>query len=175
MSYLRFGAMILTSTVVMYGLMYLNTYELDHALFSQTRVWMAIVMGATMAFIMLAFMLEMHKNRAANLAILAGSVVVFGLSLWLVRSQATVDDVSYMEAMVPHHSIAIMTSRRANISDPRVRELADEIAQTQVEEIAQMKRLIADLKANPQPANAPELPAGSSQSELEPAAQPPNT
>lgn len=158
MSYLRFGAMIITSTVVMYGLMYLNTYQPDHVFFSQTRVWMAIVMGATMAVIMLLFMLAMYKNRAANLGILAGSVMVFGVSLWLVRSQETVGDVSYMEAMIPHHSIAIMTSTRAHISDPRVRELADGIAKTQVEEIAEMKRLIADLKANPQPADAPDLP-----------------
>jgi len=147
MSYWRFAAMIVTSTVVMYGLMYLNTYAMDHVFFSQTRAWMALVMGATMAVIMLGFMLGMFKDRRLNLAIFAGAVVVFAGSLGLVRSQATVDDVSYMKAMIPHHSIAIMTSRRAQISDPRVRALADQIAETQVKEIAEMKRLIADLEA----------------------------
>lgn len=147
MSYWRFAAMIVTSTVVMFGLMYLNTYALDHVAFSQTRAWMALVMGATMAVIMLGFMLAMYKDRRLNLAIFAGAVVVFAGSLGLVRSQATVDDVAYMKAMIPHHSIAIMTSRRAQITDPRVRKLADQIAKTQVEEIAEMKRLIADLEA----------------------------
>lgn len=146
MSYMRFGAMIATSTLVMFGLMYLNTYALDHVFFSKTRMWMALVMGATMAAIMLLFMMKMYKNRAANVAILVSSVLVFSLSLWLVRSQATVDDVAYMKAMIPHHSIAIMTSERANISDPRVRELADEILAAQVREIAEMKALIADLE-----------------------------
>jgi hypothetical protein len=157
-SYARFGAMIATSTVVMFGLMYLNTYALDHVWFSQTRAWMALVMGATMAVIMLSFMLNMYESRAANLAIVAASVAVFAGSLWLVRSQQTVDDVSYMKAMIPHHSIAIMTSERAQIRDPRVRELADSIIEAQVREIGEMKQLIAELERNPIPAEAPDLP-----------------
>lgn len=159
MSYARFAAMIATSAIVMFGLMYLNTYAFDHIEFSQTRAWMALLMAAVMAVIMLAFMLRMYQNRGVNIAIFVGSAVVFAASLWLVRSQETVDDVSYMRAMIPHHSIAIMTSERAHIRDPRVRELADGIIEAQVREIAEMQRLIADLEANPVPAGAPDLPA----------------
>ncbi|HUF35035.1 MAG TPA: DUF305 domain-containing protein [Gemmatimonadales bacterium] len=144
--YLRFGAMIATSTVAMFGLMYLNTYRPDHVFFSETRGYMALVMGATMAGIMLGFMAGMYPNRRVNLAIFAGSAAVFAIALWLVRSQATVEDVSYMRAMIPHHSIAILTSERARIVDPRVRELADQILETQREEIAEMKALIDDLE-----------------------------
>lgn len=144
--YIRFGAMIVTATIIMLGLMYLNTYQLDHVTFSETRTYMAIVMGATMAVVMLAFMLDMYSKKGVNMAILVGSIVVFSGALWLVRSQQTVDDVSYMKAMIPHHSIAILTSERAQISDPRVRELADSIIETQREEIAEMKALIADLE-----------------------------
>lgn len=163
MSYVRFGAMIVTATIVMYGLMYLNTYALDHVWFSETRAYMAIVMGATMAVIMLGFMLSMYDRRGVNLAIAAGSIVVFALALWLVRSQQTVDQVSYMKAMIPHHSIAIMTSRRAHIKDPRVRELADGIIIAQEKEIAEMERLIADLERNPTPQDAPDMPPGAMQ------------
>ncbi len=144
--YARFAAMILTSTVVMYGLMYLNTYRLDHVFFSETRVYMALIMGAAMAVIMLGYMLHMYENRRVNLGIFAGSAVLFALALWLVRSQTTVEDVSYMRAMIPHHSIAILTSSRARISDPRVRQLADEIIESQRREIAEMKELIAELE-----------------------------
>lgn len=147
MSYWRFAAMIATSTVVMYGLTYLNTYALEHVFWSQTRAWMALVMGSCMAVIMLGYMLPMYKSRAINLAILGGSVAVFALALWLVRSQATVSDADYMKAMIPHHSIAILTSKRARISDPRVRKLADEIIATQEREIAEMRGLIAGLEA----------------------------
>lgn len=138
--------MIATSTLIMFGLMYLNTFQADHVFFSETRAYMALVMGATMALVMLAFMLGMYANRAINLAILIGSVAVFAGALWLVRSQATVEDVSYMKAMIPHHSIAILTSRRAHLADPRVRKLADGIIEAQVKEIGEMKALIAELE-----------------------------
>jgi uncharacterized protein (DUF305 family) len=160
MSYARFAAMILTSTIMMFGLMYLNTYAIDHIFYSQTRTWMAVVMGATMAIIMLLFMLRMYENKRANIAILVGAAVVFAGALWLVRSQETVSDVSYMKAMIPHHSIAIMTSERAHIRDPRVRQLADRIIEAQVREIAEMKRLIADLERNPPASDAPDLAPG---------------
>ena len=159
MSYRRFAAMIATSTLVMFGLMYLNTYVIEHVAFSQTRAWMAVVMGAVMAVMMLGFMWGMYKNTRANIAIVVGAVAVFAVSLTLVRSQATVGDVSYMKAMIPHHSIAVMTSERANIRDPEVRRLADEIIEAQVREIAEMKRMIARLEAEPPPADAPVLPS----------------
>jgi uncharacterized protein (DUF305 family) len=146
MKYSTFFMMIAAGTIVMYGLMYLNVYTADHIFFSQTRAWMAVIMGATMAVVMLAFMWGMYPNKSANVGILAGSAVVFALALWLVRSQATVDDVSYMKAMIPHHSIAILTSERAGITDPRVRKLADGIIATQKKEIGEMKGLIQDLQ-----------------------------
>ncbi|UPJ57696.1 DUF305 domain-containing protein [Bradyrhizobium sp. 192] len=159
MSYARFAAMIAASTLIMFGLMYLNTFALDHVWYSQTRTWMALLMGAVMAAVMLSFMWGMYRNRAANIAILAASAVVFAVSLWLVRSQQTVSDVAYMEAMIPHHSIAVLTSERAHIRDPRVRKLADGIIEAQVREIGEMERLISDLKQNPPPADAKDLPA----------------
>ncbi|MDF3811313.1 MULTISPECIES: DUF305 domain-containing protein [Rhodopseudomonas] len=156
--YGRFAAMIATSTVIMYGLMYLNTFALDHIRYSQTRLWMALLMGAVMAIIMLLFMLRMYENKTTNAVIVVCAAIVFGLSLWLVRSQTTVYDIDYMKAMIPHHSIAIMTSERAHIRDPRVRKLADEIIESQVREIGEMDQLIVDLEKNPVAQNAPDLP-----------------
>ncbi len=144
--YARFATMIITSSVVMFGVMYLNTYQLDHVFFSETRAYMALLMGTTMAVVMLGFMVAMYTDKRKNAAILAASAVMFVLALWLVRSQRTVDDVSYMRAMIPHHSIAILTSERAGIIDPRVRELADGIIEAQRREIAEMKALIDELE-----------------------------
>jgi uncharacterized protein (DUF305 family) len=110
-----------------------------------------------MAVIMLGFMLGMYRNKAANIAIFVVSAVVFAGALWLVRSQATVGDVSHMKAMIPHHSIAVMTSERARIKDPRVRKLADQIIDGQVREIAEMKQLIGELERNPPRSDAPDL------------------
>jgi len=158
MSYFRFAAMIATSTIAMFGLMYLNTFALDHVWFSETRFWMAFVMGAAMAIIMLGFMWSMYQNKRANVAIILLGVAVFAGALWLVRSQETVSDVAYMKAMIPHHSIAIMTSERAHIRDARVRKLADAIIAAQVREIGEMEQLIADLEQNPIAFDAPGLP-----------------
>ena len=101
----------------------------------------------------------MYPSRNGQPGDFRRRVAVFALSLWLVRSQETVDDVSYMKAMIPHHSIAIMTSERAHIRDPEVRKLADGIIDAQVREIAEMKAMIARLEANPVPDGAPDLPA----------------
>lgn len=144
--YLRFALMLLASGFVMFGLMYLHTYESAHVFFSQTRLWMTLIMVAGMAVVMLTFMQGMYRNKTANVIVVVLAVVGFAGSLWLVRSQQTVDDVSYMKAMIPHHSIAILTSKRARIEDPRVRQLADEIIAAQEREIAEMKALIEDLE-----------------------------
>ncbi len=168
MSYTRFFAMIITSTVIMFGLMYSTVYALDHVWWSQTKFWMALYMGAVMAVVMLAFMLKMYDSRRANLAIFGGSALVFALALWLARSQATVGDVAWMKAMIPHHSIAILTSERAEISDPRVRRLADDIILAQRREIAEMEALIGDLEGSsvegePLPPDVPPVEGGSAE------------
>jgi len=147
-SYPRFFAMIATSMVAMFFLMYVNSYQvLGHARFSETRLLMTLVMGGTMAVVMLAYMLTMYKHTAINIAIFTGAVLLIALAIWLVRSQATVTGMDYMEAMIPHHSIAILTSERAQIEDPRVRELADEIIDAQRREIKEMEWLIDDIRA----------------------------
>lgn len=155
MSYWRFGAMIATSTAVMFALMYLNTYAWDHVRWSETRFFMAFVMGAAMAVIMLGFMLSMYKDARTNIGIVLTSIAVFAGALWLVRSQETVQDQSYMRAMIPHHSIAILTSERSELEDLRVCELAVEIIEAQRREIAEMDWLIDDI-ANNGPADSVE-------------------
>lgn len=146
--YTKFGLMILTSTLVMFGLMYLNTYEFGHVFFSETRTYMAIYMGAIMAIVMMLFMLNMYQNKKVNIAVLTSAIIIFSGSLYLVRSQDTVADEAWMSAMIPHHSIAILTSERANIDDIRVRDLADEIIKAQRREIKEMKWLLNDIAQN---------------------------
>ena len=144
-----FFGMVGTSMILMYFLTYLNSFQiLGHAWFSETRLFMTLIMGSVMAVVMLGFMRKMYRNKAANIAIVVGAVVVFAAALFLVRSQRTVTGVDYMEAMIPHHSIAILTSERSQIVDLRVRELADEIIMAQRREIKEMEWLIADIREN---------------------------
>ncbi len=148
--YRNFILMIVVSSTLMFCLMYLNTYQLSHVWFSQTRLFMTFIMAGCMALVMLFFMRHMYKDKKANLAIVIGSVALMGSGLWLVRSQATVADTAWMKAMIPHHSIAILTSESAHIADPRVRKLADAIIEAQRREIGEMEFLIKDIDDQPE-------------------------
>ncbi|MCZ2859548.1 DUF305 domain-containing protein [Blastococcus sp. VKM Ac-2987] len=146
--YLRFAAMISTSMVVMYFTMFAGTWEWSHVRFSESRVFMALTMGGTMGLVMLAWMLNMYKNIKGNIAIVAASLLLLGGGVFLDRSQTTVDDVNWMSAMIPHHSLAITRSERADIDDVRVCQLAVEIIRAQEREIAEMEWLIEDIREN---------------------------
>jgi hypothetical protein len=145
MSWGRFAAMIATSTSIMFFLMYQLVYSPDHATFSMNRLVASLVMGCVMTVVMLGFMWSMYEGMATKVAVLAVAAVLGAILLAVNRSQALIGDESFMKSMIPHHSIAINNARKASISDPRVRRLADEIIEAQVEEIAQMKLLLDDI------------------------------
>ena len=148
MSWSRFVATIATSTFIMFFLMYQLIYSFDYALFSVNRLISALVMGCVMTVVMLPFMWSMYRGVGIKIAVL-GLATALGLILLSVnRSQALIADVTFMKSMIPHHSIAINSSRKASISDPRVRELADEIIASQVREIAVMQLLLDDIARN---------------------------
>lgn len=144
----KFAGMIVTSTVVMFFLMYQMVYSFDHAMFSLNRLMASLVMGCVMSVIMLVFMWGMYRSATTKIIVLiAGGLS--GVALLAVnRGQMLIDDVSFMQSMIPHHSIAINNARKASISDPRVRGLADDIIEAQVREIAAMKLLLADIEQN---------------------------
>lgn len=146
--YLRFGAMILTSMVVMYFVMFVASWEFSHVRFSQSRIFMAVTMGGTMGLVMLGWMLNMYKNTKANIAIVVASLLLFAGGTILDRSQATVQDTGFMSAMIPHHSLAITRSERAQMLDVRVCELGVAISEAQRREIDEMEWLINDIEEN---------------------------
>lgn len=146
--YLRFAAMILTAIVVMYWTMFVGSWEWSHVRFSQSRVFMAVTMGGAMSLVMLAWMLNMYKSAKANVAVVVVGVLLLGGGAFLDRSQVTVDDTAFMRAMIPHHSLAITRSERAQIQDVRVCDLAVEISEAQRREILEMDWLIEDITRN---------------------------
>jgi hypothetical protein len=148
MTWGRFVAMIAASTFIMFFLMYQLIYSVDHALFSVNRLVASLVMACSMAVVMLGFMWSMYRGRAIKVTVLATAALGLVSLLLLNRSQTFVADTTFMKSMIPHHSIAINNARKATITDPRVRELADEIIESQVREIAEMNLLIDDIQQN---------------------------
>lgn len=162
MSWGKFAAMIVTSTVIMFFLMYQLVYAPEHAMFSVNRLVSSLVMGCVMTLVMLGFMWSMYKGTATKIAVVAVAALAGIALLYVNRSQALISDVTFMRSMIPHHSIAINNARKASISDPRVRELADQIIESQVREIAEMKLLIEDIDRSGE-RGGPELPARSAE------------
>lgn len=143
-SYGRFAAMVGTSTLVGFGAMYFNTYQLDHIYFSWNRLFMALIMGGVMTAVMMLFMWKMYPSRRANYAVLTVAAALLLIGIYTARTQATVQDQDWMKAMIPHHSIAILTSERADLTDPRVQKLAQQIIESQRKEIDEMKSLLQE-------------------------------
>ena len=166
----RFAAMIATSSVVVFFLMYQLVYSWDHALFSLTRLVSSLVMGCVMTAVMLAFMWGMYRPQVAKLVVLGAAIVAGAALLAINRSQALIGDVDFMKGMIPHHSIAINNARKADIRDPRVRYLADRITRDQVKEITEMTMLIEDIEQHGRRADRP-LPAGPASLKPEAAAE----
>ncbi|MBE9110013.1 DUF305 domain-containing protein [Nodosilinea sp. LEGE 07298] len=148
MSWGHFAATIAASTLIMFFLMYQLVYTIDHAIFSVNRLTASLVMGCVMTVVMLISMWSMFKGRLTKVAVLAVAALAGIILLSVNRSQSVISDVTFMQSMIPHHSIAINNSRKASISDPRVRQLADEIIESQVREIEEMKLLIEDIERN---------------------------
>ena len=146
--YLRFAAMIATSMFVMYWVMFVGSWEWSHVRFSESRVFMAVTMGGTMGLVMIAWMLNMYKSTTLNIVVVAVSLALLGGGIYLDGSQTTVQDTAWMSAMIPHHSLAITRSDRAEITDVRVCQLASDIITAQIREIDEMEWLIADIEAN---------------------------
>lgn len=160
MGWARFAGMIIASTVVMFFLMYQLVYTYDHAMFSVNRLIASLIMACAMSIIMLAFMWGMYRGTRVKAAILIGAVLVGGALLYMNRAQSLISDVTFMRAMIPHHSIAVNNASKATIRDPRVRKLADNIIQSQVTEITEMKLLIQDIEQHGTRGSTP-LPAAS--------------
>ena len=138
--------MLICSAISMYITMYFNTYEFSHVFFSWTRMYMTLIGIGGMAIIMFLFMRQMYTDKVKNAAILVGSILLIIASTFLVRQQIPINDIKWMKAMIPHHSIAILTSNKADLKDPDVKKLAEEIIKAQKREIAEMKKIIERLE-----------------------------
>ena len=140
--YKKFILMLSLSFVIMYAVMFLNIDDLSHIYLSLTRLYMSLLMVSPMAILMILLMPKMYPDKKLNAIILIVSVVVFIVSLTFLRMQTFVGDKQYMLAMIPHHSSAILTSSNADIQDPEVKQLAEDIIKAQEKEITQMKNIL---------------------------------
>jgi hypothetical protein len=141
-SYAKFALMTAISFVIMYAVMFFNVSEFDHIYLSLNRFYMTLLMVAPMSVLMMALMGGMYRSKRANTGIIAAGIVIFIVAFVCLRTQAFVGNRQYMRAMIPHHSSAILTSRRADLQNAEVKKLSQEIIESQEREIAEMKQLL---------------------------------
>lgn len=144
--YPKFILMLAVSFVIMHLTMYLNTEKADHLYLSTNRLYMTTLMITTMAVVMLLFMRSMYQNARMNAIIIGGSAALFAAALFGVRNQVFINDKRFMQSMIPHHSIAILVSKNADLKDPEVKKLAQGIIEAQEREITQMKQILSRME-----------------------------
>lgn len=145
--YATLAAAIAVHFVIMWALTYSGVWVFDHIWLNLNRFYMAVVMVAPMVVVMVLAMWHMFPKARVNVALLAVSALVFGGAFAAIRTQVFVSDEQLSRSMIPHHSIAIKTCERADLSDPETIRLCEQIVQTQREEIAQMEAILARLDA----------------------------
>lgn len=153
--YLKLSAMIAAPMTLMFAASYVSAASAGHLFWSDMTLYRTLIMGGLMTFVMLAGMRGMYTDRAKTLVLAAFGSILIVAGVTLIRGQGLVQDRSWMQSMIPHHSTAILTSERANLADVRVRQLAEEIIEAQEKEIAQMKWLLDDIRENG-PARTPD-------------------
>ena len=104
---------------------------------SRTQIYSGVFMGACM----MAVETIMHPMDFIGWGI---TLVLLTGSLILLRWQIGVSDDEYLKDMIPHHSMAVLTSEaRATVAkNPQVLALAQSILRTHKDEIIQMKKML---------------------------------
>jgi Ca2+/Na+ antiporter len=136
--FMMIGSFIIQLTV-MSGIM-TNSYK--NITFSAGKIYISTIMAFLMGLLeVLMFDIHMRTISIQYYLILIFLLVVF---VYLYRNQVYIEDKDYLEEMIEHHSMALLTSEEIlqKTQSERVKKLAENIISTQEKEIAYMKQLV---------------------------------
>ena len=146
MHYRKLIIMAVLSFIAMYILMYSMVHTFNDVFLNVNQFYMAGLMAMPMVIIEIVLMSSMYKNKKLNAVIIGISVLLLFLFFFLIRQQTGVSDKQFLKSMIPHHSGAILMCEQADLNDPELKTLCEEIKLSQQKEIDQMKTKLADLK-----------------------------
>lgn len=141
--YLMLALNLLISVVIMYLVMFAMIDGLPEFYHNLNMFYMALMMVAPMAILMLLMMRSMYPSRTVNIVVGISFSAIFVVAFLFIRQQTAIGDIQFLRSMIPHHSGAILMCREAQISDPEIETLCQEIIRSQREEIEQMKQILA--------------------------------
>lgn len=130
------------SLLIMYVAMFAMIWSFGEFVQNVNFFYMALVMWAPMAIVMMLTMKSMYRDRRLNVILYAVFALTLVLSFAAIRAQSLVGDRQFLRSMIPHHSGAILMCERSTISDPEIQQLCREIIASQKAEIDQMKTLL---------------------------------
>ena len=140
--YLMLGVNLLISLIIMYIAMFAMIWTWGEFVQNINFFYMALVMWAPMAAVMLLTMRPMYPNKKLNGLLYLGFATVFVLSMIGIREQSLVGDRQFLRSMIPHHSGAVLMCEKAKITDPEIQSLCQGIVSSQTSEIDQMKAIL---------------------------------
>jgi uncharacterized protein (DUF305 family) len=141
--YLMLAINLLLSLIIMYVAMFAMIWSWGEFVQNINFLYMALLMWAPMAAVMLMTMRSMYPNRRLNTLLYLGLAVIFILSMIGIREQALVGDRQFLRSMIPHHSGAVLMCEKARIADPEIQTLCRGIIASQTGEIERMKSMLA--------------------------------
>ena len=140
--YLMLGVNLLLSLIIMYVAMFAMIWSFGEFVQNINFFYMALVMWAPMAAVMLLTMRAMYPNKKLNGLLYLGFAAVFILSMTGIREESLVGDQQFLRSMIPHHSGAVLMCEKAKITDPEIQSLCQGIISSQTSEIDQMKAIL---------------------------------
>jgi len=140
--YLMLGVNLLLSLIIMYVAMFAMIWSWGEFVQNINFLYMALVMWAPMAAVMLMTMRPMYPNKKLNGLLYLSFAAVFILSMIGIRKQSFVGDRQFLRSMIPHHSGALLMCEEAKITDPEIQTLCQGIISSQTSEIDQMKAIL---------------------------------
>jgi uncharacterized protein (DUF305 family) len=144
--YKKLAVMILLSFAAMYILMYAMVDKLSNVIPNVNQLYMAALMTMPMLILELAIMGSMYMKKKLNVLLIATGVAGLFIFFFCIHKQAFVNDKQFLKSMIPHHAAAVLMVEEANIKDPEIKDLANNIITSQQKEIEQMKAKIKELE-----------------------------
>jgi len=136
--FMMIGSFIIQMLVM--SLIMTNSY--NNITFSIGKFYMSIIMALLMGLLEV-LMYDIHMRVISLYYYLSMFFMVY-LFIYLYRNQLYIEDKDYLEEMIEHHSMAILTSDEIlqKTKSERVKKLAENIIDVQEKEIDYMKELL---------------------------------
>ena len=106
------------------------------------KAYMAVIMGIYM--VLLEVMMHDHQYSVVSTSFYIGLTALLVLFIYLYRKQVAINDKQYLEGMIEHHSMALLTSKEIlkKTDDYNIAKLGKNIIQAQENEIKVMRDLL---------------------------------